>query len=249
MLMFRKLLAGGTALALAIFLGTSEAQAGGHGGGGHGGGGHGGGGGHASFHGSSFHGSSFHSASFHSASFNRGFRSVSFNRGFNNGRFNNSRVFVNVGFGGWGWGGWGWGWGSPWWGGWGWNSPWWWSGNSWDSSPTFVSYAPTSTFTAPVTYRIITNSGAGMPYADSVSGYTPSPDGTYPYDGGPAAPIPMPRVLPKPQPPPIPPQEGQTLSTSSAKAKYTYAAYGEEPTRVKAAQDRSVIVKKDEGKK
>jgi hypothetical protein len=101
-----------------------------------------------------------------------------------------------------------------------------------------------------VNYRILTNPGAGMPYADVPSGYTPSPDGSYPYDGGPTTPIPMPRVLPKtpaPQPPPIPPAEGQTLSVTSAKAKYSYAAYGEEPTRVK--QDRSVIVKKNEEKK
>ena len=97
-----------------------------------------------------------------------------------------------------------------------------------------------------------------MPYADSLNGvlqpapssYTPSPDGTYPYNGGPREPIPLPRAEPAPPPPPASaaPVDDRAVSVTSAKAKYTYAAYGDGQAQTKSTDARTVAVKK-EGKK
>jgi hypothetical protein len=64
----------------------------------------------------------------------------------------------------------------------------------------------------------------------------PAPRGgqTFPYDGGPQAPVPMPGRAPAPtaEPPaaprPMVPLEGRSVSLP-AKPRYTYAAYGEQP--------------------
>ena len=59
-----------------------------------------------------------------------------------------------------------------------------------------------------------------------------SNDGTFPYDGGPASPVPMPKTDPGPQGTPnksFAPGEGRLVSLPlvPAKPKYTYPAYGD----------------------
>ena len=59
-------------------------------------------------------------------------------------------------------------------------------------------------------------------------------DGTYPYDGGPVNPAPMPRAEPGPSAAPAapaapPPADGRVVSVPKKTAKYSYRAYGEPP--------------------
>jgi hypothetical protein len=89
------------------------------------------------------------------------------------------------------------------------------------------------------------------------------PDGTYPYDGGPPAPVPMPRVEPAPAGkvrPQTMPLEGRPVSLPPAaapKKKYDYLAYGEKPAAEAApdlpkrsfAQDRIVVLTADPARK
>jgi hypothetical protein len=70
----------------------------------------------------------------------------------------------------------------------------------------------------------------------------------FPYDGGPKSPAPLPADEVKPMKTPYTvPLEGRSVSLPAAKAKYTYAAYGEEEKTKK--DDRTVAVKKEQGKK
>jgi hypothetical protein len=75
----------------------------------------------------------------------------------------------------------------------------------------------------------------------------PPDDGTYPYDGGPRNPVPMPKTDPPPSTTPqkgVPvPSEGRIVSLpGKPTAKYSYAAYGEQPGKV--ASDDTSLVKK-----
>jgi hypothetical protein len=75
----------------------------------------------------------------------------------------------------------------------------------------------------------------------------PAPaEGTYPYDGGPANPVPMPQAQP-PAPnraaPPTTLPEGRAVSLQSKTPKYKYAAYGEKPSRPAATADQTLAVK------
>src|SRR5262249_19890098 len=84
------------------------------------------------------------------------------------------------------------------------------------------------------------------------SDYQPMPpagkpdDKTYPYDGGPNNPVPMPKADPAPNATPqkgVPvPNQGRLVSLPEKQAKYSYAAYGEQPG--KASRDESVLTKK-----
>jgi hypothetical protein len=89
-------------------------------------------------------------------------------------------------------------------------------------------------------------------------------DGTYPYDGGPPDPVPMPRVEPAPAGkvrPQTVPLEGRAVSLPPAaapKKKYEYLAYGEKPAAADAApetpkrlfaQDRIVVLTADPARK
>ena len=213
--MLVRIFACGAVLTAALILSAPLAHAGGHGGG-HGGGGHGGGS-HAGagFHSGGFHSSSFHSASawhgggaWHGSSFHNRFHS-GFHNGFHTAHFHNgNRVFVSIGLGGWGWGWGGWGWG-----GWGWGWPWWWNSGSWGDSPSYYTYAPTYVFSVP---------GATMPYDDA-----PSSDGTYPYDGGPRVPVPMPHPDTAPKGDKAVERDGTKVAPIAARPKYMYPAYGE----------------------
>jgi hypothetical protein len=78
------------------------------------------------------------------------------------------------------------------------------------------------------------------------NGSVPSGNGTYPYNGGPSNPVPMPKKpgLEQPPPPRVVPMEGRSVSLTQS--KFTYPAYGEEATRTRFAEDRSnpVVVQK-----
>jgi len=82
----------------------------------------------------------------------------------------------------------------------------------------------------------------------------PSTDGTFLYDGGPTAPVPMPKVESEPMLRPnmeIRPATERMVSldlhpadsSTPAKGKWAYPAYGEEPRRTNFAADRDPIVK------
>ena len=115
----------------------------------------------------------------------------------------------------------------------------------------------------PYYYCPISSPGSVMPYAtsvgasvnftvmrpapDSLPAPTPLPgaasDGTYPYDGGPLNPVPMPSSQPAPKAQPTVPLEGRPVSLPApekAEKKYTYPAYGE--GRTLFAQDRTVPI-------
>jgi hypothetical protein len=77
-------------------------------------------------------------------------------------------------------------------------------------------------------------------------------DGTYPYDGGPANPVPMPKADPGPTSAPrhfpnAPLDEIKVSRPSDykvkepAKGKFAYPAYGEEPRRGEPTTDRTII--------
>jgi hypothetical protein len=70
---------------------------------------------------------------------------------------------------------------------------------------------------------------------------------TFPYDGGPEDPVPMPKTEPAPtsKPPARGKAEGQVVSLRAAKpSKYRYPAYGERPGRTSFADDRTTTVVK-----
>jgi hypothetical protein len=82
------------------------------------------------------------------------------------------------------------------------------------------------------------------PYTGPGVPQPPAPDDrTYPYDGGPRAPVPMPKAdqetppPPRPMPPGTIPLEGRTVSLPG-KTQFAYPAYGEEPRVTNFASDR-----------
>ncbi len=83
----------------------------------------------------------------------------------------------------------------------------------------------------------------------------PSDNATYPYDGGPRVPLPMPRADPAPTPevePPSAPVDGHSVSLPLKVAgKLTYPAYGEKLSLpgVAPVEDRGVLVKGDPARK
>ena len=69
-------------------------------------------------------------------------------------------------------------------------------------------------------------------------------DGTYPYDGGPQNPVPMPGAepaAPKAPPATLPPA-GRIVSLKEKPTKYSYAAYGEDAPSSKPSRDRMILV-------
>jgi hypothetical protein len=70
-------------------------------------------------------------------------------------------------------------------------------------------------------------------------------DGTYPYDGGPVNPVPIPQADPAPKRKagPTPAPDAQVVAIGSKTPKYIYQAYGERPAARKATQDRQVAAR------
>lgn len=132
------------------------------------------------------------------------------------------------------------------------------------STPYYYSapYYSTPFYYSPYNYCPIGDTAPAMPYATSAQpSYTVlrqaptsanlpvltpysapvDPNGTYPYNGGPSNPVPLPSVQPAPQAQPTVPLEGRAVSLPKEEKKYTYPAYGEGSTSF--AQDRVVPLK------
>jgi hypothetical protein len=77
-------------------------------------------------------------------------------------------------------------------------------------------------------------------------------NGTYPYDGGPQAPVPMPKTEPAPsglpKAPAVPPAGERIVSLplKPAAPKYGYAAFGEQPGKASASEDRTLVIKTEQ---
>jgi hypothetical protein len=128
-----------------------------------------------------------------------------------------------------------------------------WFGSSFYVTPSF--FAPRVYYFCPIGLTL----GTSMDQAPDAAvrrvepqdpyGQRPAPDaanGSYPYNGGPVNPVPMPKAKPdadKVTPPaPTVPMDGRAVSLP-VKPKYTYPAYGEEPKQTDFARDRTAVVK------
>jgi hypothetical protein len=218
---------------------------------------------------------------FNRFAFNRGFgfNRFAFNRGFGFNRFAFNRGFNRFAFNrgwGWGWGrrGWGWGWGGfglglglgsllgyPSWG-WDWGYPYYgdygYGYSPYDSQAySYPGYSYSPYYSAPTIYSYPAGGSIGGATGDYVPPIMPpAGDGTFPYDGGPSLPVPLPQAgQPVPQvQPPVPsgdgpgqaaPAQGRIVSVPAApKTKFAYPAYGEKSPVTSFAQDRVVPVKR-----
>jgi hypothetical protein len=111
------------------------------------------------------------------------------------------------------------------------------------SAPAY--YAPSY---CPIGYAGQSVPGQSSGYSATVpQGPMPPADGTYPYDGGPQSPVPMPKVEPAPSSStpakPTAPAEGRAVSLPAKSSKYVYLGYGEQPERTPAPVDRTILVK------
>jgi hypothetical protein len=176
--------------------------------------------------------------------------------GFRGARFVGFRGARFVGFRGWGfrpfWGGfrpfWGWGYGYY---------PGWWYGLGYPYYGSYYSYPPAYYYGAPyysddcslggATIMTPPMTGAPATVLDESVIQTPSPmplppDSTFPYDGGPKTPVPMPRAEPAPATAPPAtgpaPAEGRVVALPTRATKWAYPAYGEQPGRTSFAQDQ-----------
>jgi hypothetical protein len=73
-------------------------------------------------------------------------------------------------------------------------------------------------------------------------------DGTFPYDGGPSSPVPMPKADPVPSRDPVrpaPKPEGRIVSLPAPTTPFAYSAYGEKTAPTSFAQDRPAVLKSD----
>jgi hypothetical protein len=96
--------------------------------------------------------------------------------------------------------------------------------------------------TSPAILRSGPSGVENLPLPTPVPGQ-PAP-GTYPYDGGPANPVPPAKPENKP-PNATMPLEGRTVSVPApATSKYTYPAYGEERTPSNSPPDRTILIRK-----
>jgi len=244
---------------------TLLVRGGSHGGGSHGGGFHSGGFHSGGFHNGGFHSSGFrnvgfHNGGFHNSGFHNGFHS-SFHRGFHNGFHSSfhhgfhrgfSRSFFFNGF----WPFYGYGYRNFYY-------PGYYSGYGYGYSP-YYDYAPSVYYYSPLcSYPAsLTTTYSGyspvMPLAPQDGGPVPGggpvprpgtvEDGTYPYDGGPASPVPMPRADPVPSREPArpaPKPEGRIVSLPAPKTQFAYPAYGEKTAPTSFAQDRPAVLKSD----
>jgi len=221
------------------------------GGGFHGGGFHSGGFHHGGFH-SGFHHGGFHNG-FHHGGFHNGFRHVGFHNGFNRG-FNRSfysfgyrpyfygyRNFYYPRYYGYGYGGYGYG-------GYGYYSPYYYT-------PSYYYYSPLCSYPISITTSTLNGSLGSyspvMPLAPENGTPAPPPggggDGTFPYDGGPTNPVPMPKADPVPSRDPVrpaPKPEGRIVSLPGS-TQFAYPAYGEKPAPTSFGQDRLAVLKSE----
>jgi hypothetical protein len=114
--------------------------------------------------------------------------------------------------------------------------------------PPWFSFYPAGlnvTIASPAAPSILRSGPSGienLPLPTPVPGQ-PAP-GTYPYDGGPANPVPPAKRENKP-PNATMPLEGRTVSVPApATPKYAYPAYGEERTPKSSPPDRTLLIRK-----
>lgn len=99
-------------------------------------------------------------------------------------------------------------------------------------------YAPAAQFDVTVLrpYANGTTAPALSPVSPQPYVTMPAIEGSYPYDGGPVSPVPLPGArptTPSSSPPPATvPLEGRAVSLPSTSPKFTYPAYGEKATPV-----------------
>jgi hypothetical protein len=169
------------------------------------------------------------------------------------------------GWRGWGWGWRGWGWGRPYWG-YAWRPfyrPWYYTPYYYAPPVYYYSYPTADYYSYPLTFDINLN-GVGLRTAlgspPSTNYGTPAPptqtlpyprlngnSPTYPYDGGPQNPVPLPKSGREaiPAPTPTVPLDGRAVSIPARPApKFAYPAYGETPARTQFAQERAIVIKK-----
>jgi len=168
-------------------------------------------------------------------------------------------------------------WRRGWGGGWGWRGGWGWGGYA---PVTTFYYAPRVYYSTPLYYYYPSYSWCPITLDDANAGYnvtlnmeprgaanvtppatttppTGSANGTYPYNGGPANPVPMPHGAQQPQQQPAPatqpaprktvPLEGIPISLpgrTPVAQKYTYPAYGETSGRTQFAEDRPIVIRR-----
>ncbi len=119
------------------------------------------------------------------------------------------------------------------------------------SAPAYPYTYPAEISVSPVPSTTILSTPRTLPAAPPVElapppAVRPSPDGTYPYDGGPQNPVPLPKVEPAPTavpPAPVVPG-GRVVSLPPSSGKYTYLGYGEKPASSGPRAAQVVQVKK-----
>ncbi|MBI1917126.1 MAG: hypothetical protein HYS12_20665 [Planctomycetes bacterium] len=219
---------------------------------------HGGGFHHSGFHHSGFHHSGFHNG-FHHAGFHNGFHHAGFHNGFHHGfhhfhhGFHNRfhRSFFSVGF-----------WPSFY-GFRNFYSPYYYPsygfyGGGYQPdyyyAPPVYYYSPSCSYPISLTTTTFGAYSPVMPLAPQNGGPVPgggpvpapggAEDGTFPYDGGPASPVPMPKAEPMPSREPVrpaPKPEGRIVSLPAPTTHFAYPAYGEKPAPTSFAQDRPLV--------
>jgi hypothetical protein len=237
------------------------------GGGGHGGGGRGGGGFHGGGRGGGYH-AAYRGGGGYRGGYGRG--GYGYGRGgygYGRGGYGYGRGWYG-GYGrGW-YGGYGRGWyggyGNGWYGGWGWpyyyggyGYPYGWGYSSYwpyySGSPYYSAYYSPS-YVYPSTTVVAPPVGLSGAPVDAQTLPDPSletapfpgavpPAGTFPYDGGPRNPPPMPRAEPAPMgAPAVVPSDGRAVSLP-LKAKYSYLAYGETANVAPADRTNTYLIK------
>jgi hypothetical protein len=174
-------------------------------------------------------------------------------------------------YGGYGWGGYGWGgyygiysypsyyYSFPYYYNYGYNPYCYWIGNTTTQTPVVslsinpgrvaIQSQALSSANPYLTPNTIPNPYATNPYAGPANTLPNTPrtveEPTYPYDGGPRSPVPLPQTTPQqPTPaqpmntPPTLPLEGRSVSLPVQKTQWAYPAYGEAPRVTNFAQDR-----------
>jgi hypothetical protein len=139
---------------------------------------------------------------------------------------------------------------------------WWGPSISFGVGPVYSVIRPRAFFyAAPVYSYGITIAAGGLPSSTIIdsSPILPAPpseqlapprllpnDGTFPYNGGPSQPVPLPRLEPAPMRVPVPtaPLEGRAVSLPGKAKRYTYAAYGDDKVKASSRDDTRRMVGK-----
>jgi hypothetical protein len=148
-------------------------------------------------------------------------------------RYSYYRSYYNYGYGNYGYGNYGYGYGYP---------------GSYYSYYTPAYYCPIDGTLAPsysLEYSVPSTTLPPTPTTPPVERPMPKADEqTFPYDGGPRSPVPMPTpdAAPKPAPNKVP-VEGTPVSLPDSRAGFTYPAYGEDLVPSAPARDNTFLIR------